>query len=123
MVTPDVIAGLAQMVTGTLNKVLLAVTALSLFVGGIVMNLMLLSVIERRHEIGLRRAVGGRRRDVREQFLFESLVLTVSGGVIGLMAGRYSRCRPRKLAGNAAIGTAVEWGRVKPFVVKNRASL
>jgi ABC-type antimicrobial peptide transport system permease subunit len=51
------------------------------------MNLMLLSVTERRHEIGLRRAVGGRKRDVLEQFLFESLVLTVSGGLIGLLAG------------------------------------
>jgi putative ABC transport system permease protein len=88
VVTPDVIAGLAQLVAGTLNKVLLAVTALSLLVGGIVlMNLMLLSVTERRHEIGLRRAVGGRKRDVLEQFLFESLVLTVSGGLIGLLAG------------------------------------
>jgi ABC-type antimicrobial peptide transport system permease subunit len=82
------IAGLAQLVAGTLNKVLIAVTALSLLVGGIVlMNLMLLSVTERRHEIGLRRAVGGRKRDVLEQFLFESLVLTVSGGLIGLLAG------------------------------------
>jgi putative ABC transport system permease protein len=88
VVTPDVIAGLSQLVAGTLNKVLLAVTALSLVVGGIVlMNLMLLSVTERRHEIGLRRAVGGRRRDLLAQFLFESLMLTLSGGLLGLLAG------------------------------------
>ncbi|MCW5979625.1 MAG: ABC transporter permease [Bryobacteraceae bacterium] len=88
VVTPDVIAGLSQLVAGTLNKVLLAVTILSLVVGGIVlMNLMLLSVTDRRHEIGLRRALGGRQRDVLLQFLFESLLLTISGGLIGLVAG------------------------------------
>jgi putative ABC transport system permease protein len=88
VVTPDVIAGLSQLVSGTLNKVLLAVTALSLVVGGIVlMNLMLLSVTERRHEIGLRRALGGRKTDVLTQFLVESLVLTLSGGLIGLLVG------------------------------------
>jgi putative ABC transport system permease protein len=88
VVTPDIIAGLSEMVAGTLNRVLLAVTALSLIVGGIVlMNLMLLSVTERRHEIGLRRALGGKRRDVLLQFLFESVALTSSGGLLGLALG------------------------------------
>jgi ABC-type antimicrobial peptide transport system permease subunit len=76
------------MVSGTLNRVLLAVTILSLVAGGIVlMNLMLLSVTERRHEIGLRRALGGKRRDVLLQFLFESVALTSSGGLAGLILG------------------------------------
>ncbi len=88
VVTPDIIAGLSEMVSGTLNRVLLAVTALSLIVAGIVlMNLMLLSVTERRHEIGLRRALGGKRRDVLLQFLFESIALTSSGGLLGLVLG------------------------------------
>ena len=88
VVTPDIIAGLSQMVASTLNRVLLAVTVLSLIVGGIVlMNLMLLSVTERRHEIGLRRALGGKRRDVLLQFLFESVTLTSGGGLLGLVLG------------------------------------
>ena len=77
VITPDVIAGIGEMVSSTLNKVLLAVTALSLIVSGIVlMNLMLLSVSDRRREIGLRRALGGKRRDILLQFLFESIALT-----------------------------------------------
>jgi putative ABC transport system permease protein len=88
VVTPDIIAGLSEMVSGTLNKILLVVTAISLLVGGIVlMNLMLLSVAERRHEIGLRRALGGKRRDILLQFLFESLALTSTGGAAGLVLG------------------------------------
>jgi putative ABC transport system permease protein len=88
VITPDVIAGLSEMVSGTLNKILISVTALSLLVGGIVlMNLMLLSVTERRHEIGLRRALGGKRKDILLQFLFESIVLTSAGGLTGLVVG------------------------------------
>jgi putative ABC transport system permease protein len=88
VITPDVIAGLSEMVSGTLNKILISVTALSLIVGGIVlMNLMLLSVTERRHEIGLRRALGGKRKDILLQFLFESIVLTSAGGLTGLVVG------------------------------------
>jgi putative ABC transport system permease protein len=88
VITPDVIAGLSEMIAGTLNKILIAVTTLSLVVGGIVlMNLMLLSVTERRHEIGLRRALGGKRRDILLQFLFESIALTSAGGLAGLVVG------------------------------------
>jgi putative ABC transport system permease protein len=97
VITPDVIAGLSEMVSGALNKILIAVTALSLIVGGIVlMNLMLLSVTERRHEIGLRRALGGKRSDILLQFLFESIALTGAGGLAGLAVGTISVIITRK---------------------------
>jgi putative ABC transport system permease protein len=88
VIAADQIAVLSQAVSGTLNNVLLAVTVISLVVSGIVlMNLMLLSVAERRREIGLRRALGGRQRDILLQFVFESLALTASGGLLGLLVG------------------------------------
>jgi putative ABC transport system permease protein len=118
VVTPDVIAGLSEMVAGTLNKILIAVTALSLVVGGIVlMNLMLLSVTERRHEIGLRRALGGKRRDILLQFLFESIVLTSTGGLTGLVIGLGSAIAVRKATGSAI---AVSW---EPLVLAVALSL
>jgi putative ABC transport system permease protein len=115
VVSPDVIAGVSQLVSGTLNRVLLAVTALSLVVGGIVlMNLMLLSVTERRREIGLCRALGGRKRDMLAQFLFESLMLTFSGGLVGVLTGaavtlalRRLSERPIELSWEPAIWAAV----------------
>ncbi|MBS0359665.1 MAG: ABC transporter permease [Proteobacteria bacterium] len=61
---------------------------ISLLVGGIgVMNVMLVSVAERRREIGIRMAIGARRNDIRMMFLFESIVLSLLGGVVGVVAG------------------------------------
>ena len=95
------------MIAGTLNKILIAVTTLSLVVGGIVlMNLMLLSVTERRHEIGLRRALGGKRRDILLQFLFESIALTSAGGLAGLVVGIGAAVVVGKATTNA---TALSW--------------
>ena len=65
-----------------------AVGAISLFVGGIgIMNVMLISVSERRLEIGIRRALGARRRDIQWQFLIESLILSLLGGFVGIGLG------------------------------------
>jgi len=82
------ISKMAKGMMGTLNLFLGLVSLISLVVGGIVvMNIMLISVGERVKEIGLRRAVGAKKTDVRNQFLIESSLVTVMGGIIGVLVG------------------------------------
>lgn len=86
IVTPDVIMGARDRIFGPIFVVAIAVPAIALVVGGIViMNIMLVSVTERTKEIGIRKALGARRRDVLKQFLVEAVTLSAIGGTVGVL--------------------------------------
>jgi putative ABC transport system permease protein len=83
----DVLAAEA-VTTGAYNSLVLGLGAVALLVGGVgIANVMVISVLERRSEIGLRRALGGTRRHIAEQFLTEALLLSLLGGLAGTLLG------------------------------------
>ena len=82
------LASTLEETSGTMTLLLGAIAAISLLVGGIgVMNIMLVSVLERTREIGIRKALGARERDIWIQFLIEAAFLTFAGGIIGVIIG------------------------------------
>ncbi|MFA5792295.1 MAG: ABC transporter permease [Candidatus Gracilibacteria bacterium] len=81
-------ADMVKTITGILTLLLVSVAGISLVVGGIgIMNIMLVSVTERTHEIGLRKAIGATSNDILTQFLLESVILTAFGGLVGILSG------------------------------------
>jgi len=83
---PDQLLGVTSQVLNTITRFVSAIAAISLIVGGIgIMNIMLVSVSERTREIGIRKAVGATSRQIMRQFLTEGLLLTISGGILGVI--------------------------------------
>jgi len=84
----EALIGQFRQILGTVALVMVVISSIGLLVGGIgVMNIMLVSVTERTREIGVRKAIGARRSDIRWQFLLEAVALTSFGGVVGILAG------------------------------------
>jgi putative ABC transport system permease protein len=88
VISMEQMLGMLQQVTGIFTIVLGAIASISLLVGGIgIMNIMLVSVTERTREIGIRKAVGAKRRDILIQFLLEAAMLSLVGGGVGIIGG------------------------------------
>jgi putative ABC transport system permease protein len=91
VLTPDSVRSFVGQILGAIAVVVVPITGISLVVGGIViMNIMLVSVTERTREIGIRKAIGATRSDIMMQFMTESVILSMAGGLIGLLIGALS---------------------------------
>jgi len=88
LLTPDAILGFINNITKAFRIIIISLPALSIVIGGIViMNIMMVSVTERTREIGVRKSIGSSRSNIRSQFLFESILISLIGGVLGAALG------------------------------------
>ena len=109
-VTLDALAKTLEQASSTMTALLISVAAVSLVVGGIgIMNIMVLSVTERTREIGIRRAVGARSYQVTLQFLTEAVILSLGGGILGVVAGTLA---------SHVISSTIQWSvRLSPLAI------
>ena len=112
------IAKMLAVITGTMTALLASIAGISLLVGGVgIMNIMLVSVTERTREIGIRLAVGAREKDIRRQFLVESVLLSTIGGIVGLGLGVGASAGITTLINQLSSGT--DW----PVVISFKAAV
>jgi putative ABC transport system permease protein len=97
-------------VTGSITLFLVIISGISLLVGGIgIMNIMLVSVTERTREIGLRKAIGAKTTDILSQFMIEASVLSLTGGLIGIILGILSSFIVSKVS---SWSTTISWASI-----------
>jgi ABC-type antimicrobial peptide transport system permease subunit len=123
MATAESLINEFRQIIGTVALVMVVISSIGLLVGGIgVMNIMLVSVTERTREIGVRKAVGARQRDIAWQFLLEAVVLTGSGGLTGIAVGWLLSFLVRVLVPSLP-STVPLWSVVAGFVVATSVGL
>jgi putative ABC transport system permease protein len=112
IITPTLIMNMMSSLSATFSLFLMLVSGISLMVGAIVIaNIMLMSVNDRRKEIGLRRAIGARKRDILVQFLLEAVCVATTGGVLGIVSGLVGL---KLLSGYVKLPAAIMW---QPIVI------